>query len=226
LKEVAPVAYIVSLDRPAEARFKDLGLTPIFTDAAHFVRVLKQHLEADGHSLPDCRADAIPYALVQATAEHHRLHEAFDVIANPQVVYCASYQDGLIHAFERMLSRLHTGEYSHQCDVAQRLEKYKSIQRENLRAGRYLDVAYIEGYMNGLVYLLADDEGRAHLPFYFVYGLADQPVTLPQYKRALRNSANRHKRAKELAERTVRQKLGPGDDLHHTPFLTWDAESE
>ena len=55
LRQIAPVAYIVSLDRTAENRFKALGLTPIFTDAAHFVEVLKKHLEADGHSLPDGR---------------------------------------------------------------------------------------------------------------------------------------------------------------------------
>jgi hypothetical protein len=226
LKQVTPAAYIVSLDRSAETRYKSLGLTPIFTDAAHFVRILKRHLETDGHSLPDSRLDAIPFALARAIAEHHRLHSAFDVTARPEVIYCASYQDGLTHAFEHILSRSHAGEYAHKCDVAGKLEKYKSIRADNLHAGRYVDVAYIDGFMNGLVYLLADDEGRAHLPFYWVYGLADQQVTLAQYKRALRSFANRDKRAMALAERKVRKELGPGDELHHTPFLTWKAESE
>jgi hypothetical protein len=152
------------------------------------------------------------------------LHAAFKVAAHPEVIYCASYQDGLIHAFERIISRVRSGEYSHQCEVAHRLKKYDSIRAENLRAGRYFDVAYIEGYMNGLVYLLADDEARAHLPFYFVSGASDQPMTLPQYKRLLKTSADLHKRAMAHAERMVREKLGPDDELHHTPFLTWKAE--
>jgi hypothetical protein len=226
LKRIAPVAYIVSLDRSAEARFKALGLTPIFTDASHFVRVLKAHVETDGHSLPDARLDAIPLALARAKAEHVRLHKTFDAIAKPEMVYCASYQDGLMHAFERVLARSHSGDYSHQCVVALQLKKYESIRKENLRAHRYLDVAYIEGYMNGLVFLLADDEGRAHLPFYFVFGLNGQPRTLTDYRRVLRASVNLHKGAKAVAERVVREKLGPGDDLHHSPFLTWKAESE
>jgi hypothetical protein len=226
LKQVTPAAYIVSLDRSAEARFRDLGLTPIFTDAAHFVRVLKQHLETDGHSLPDARLDAIPAALLHAQVEHGRLDDAFDVATNPQVIYCSAYQDGLMHAFGRILSRLSSGEYSHKCEVARKLGKYNSIRADNLRAGRHLDVAYIDGYMNGLVYLLADDDARAHLPFYFVYGITDQPVNITQYKKALRTSANRHKGARGLAERIVREKLGPGDVVHHTPFLTWRAESE
>jgi SIR2-like domain len=226
LKQIAPIAYIVSLDRSAEARFRALGLTPIFTDAAHFVQVLKKHFEADGHSLPDSKLDAIPFALARARIEHDRLHETFEVIAKPEIIYCASYQDGLIHAFERILSRSHAGDYSHQCQVAEQLRKYDSIRAENLRARRYWDVAYVEGYMNGLMYLLADGDARAKLPFYFIYGLEGQPVTLAEYKKALKTSAIPHKRAKALAERIVREKLGPGDDLHHTPFLTWKAESE
>jgi len=226
LKQVTPAAYIVSLDRSAEARFRGLGLTPIFTDAAHFVRVLKQHLETDGHSLPDSRFDAIPAVFAQAKVEHGRLDDAFDVRKYPQVVYCAAYQDGLMHAFGRILSGLHSGQYSHQCELARQLTKYESIRAENLRAGRHVDVAYIEGYMNGLFYLVAGDEERAHLPFYFVYGIPDQLVTIAQYKNALRTSGNSHKGATALAKRIVREKLGPGDVLHHTPFLTWKAESE
>jgi hypothetical protein len=226
LKQVAPAAYIVSLDRSAETRFKSLGLTPIFTDAAYFIEVLKKHFQADKHSLPDARLRAIPFALARAKAEHARLHEAFKIAAKPEIVYCASYQDGLIHAFERILSRLHAGEYSHQCNVTARLQKYESIRAENLRAHRYLDVAYIEGYMNGLLYLLADDATRMHLPFYFVFGLDGQPVTLAKYKKALRTSPPPHKSARAQAARIVRERLGPYDDLHHTPFLTWKAESE
>jgi hypothetical protein len=166
----------------------------------------------------------IPLALLKVNAEHRRLHEAIDTTANPNVIYCASYQDGLAHSFARMLARMRTGQYSHKCDVVQQLEKYQSIRSENLRAGRYVDVAYIEGYMNGLVYLLASDEGRSHLPFYFLYGCSDQPSTFNRYRRALRMSAGQHKRATAEAARIVRKKLGPGDELHHTPFLTWKAE--
>jgi len=225
LKEIAPVAYIVSLDRSARDRFKKLGLTPIFTDAAHFVQVLKRHFEADGHYLPDARLDDIPFALSRAQMEHDRLHRTLNVTANPEIIYSACYQDGLIHAFERILSRSHAGDYSHKCTVALKVQKYNSMRKENLHARRYLDAAYIEGYMNALVYLLSGDEGRAHLPFYFVCGVDRQPVTLAEYKKAVKASGRLNKKFKLLAKRIVREQLGPSDDLHHTPFLTWRAES-
>jgi len=131
-----------------------------------------------------------------------------------------------MHTFERILAKSHAGDYSHKCEVAGQLRKYESIRAQNLRARRYVDVAYIEGYMNGLMYLIADDEGHAQLPFYFIYGLDGQPATLTEYKKALRTPGITHNRAKALADRIVREKLGPGDDVHHTPFLTWEGESE
>ena len=162
---------------------------------------------------------------MRARTEHIRLHEAFNVAKSPDIIYCASYQDGLIHAFERVLSRASSGDYSHKCAVAAQVKKYEAIHAENRRAGRFLDVAYIEGYINGLVYLLVDDEVRAHLPFYFVYGQHRQPVTFAQYKKSRTALTGQHKRSTALAERIVRARLGPGDDLHHTPFLGWEDES-
>lgn len=226
LNQVPPAAYIVSLDESAKARFESLGLTPILTDAAHFIRVLKQHLEGDGHFIPDSRIDAIPQVLARLVAEHRRLSNDLDIGRHPEGIYCASYQDGMTDAFERILARARAGEYSHQCEVAARLKRYDSIRSENLRAGRYVDVAYIEGYMNGLVYLLADDAVRAQLPLYFGFGLTSEPKTFARYKKALRESEGRHKRSAKLAGRIVRETLGPRDVLHHTPFLTWKAEFE
>ena len=103
-----------------------MGLTPIFTDAAHFVRVLEKNTSRrmDTH-LPDARLDAIPLALMQAQAEHTRLHQAFDAATRPEIVYYASYQDGLIHAFERILSRSRAGEYAHTCDIRAQLQSIK-----------------------------------------------------------------------------------------------------
>jgi hypothetical protein len=175
--------------------------------------------------LPDDRFEAIPFALARAEAEHARLHETFRARSTPGIVYCASYQDGLIHAFERILSRRRSGDYSHQCEVVAQVRKYEVIRKDNLRARRYLDVAYAEGYMNGLVYLIAP-EGRKHLPFYFVFGLDGQLRSLAAYKRALKASEGSCPRAQALAERIVRERLGPDDGLHHTPFLTWEAELE
>ncbi len=77
--------------------------------------------------------------------------------------------------------------------------------------------------MNGLIYLIADDDTRTHLPRYFVYGAKSQPTTLAEYRKALKATPGNSKVVR-FAERTVSEKLGRGDVLHHTPFLTWNVE--
>lgn len=220
LRKVAPAAYIVTIDHASEARFRALGLTPIFTDATHFLSVLKKHLSTDKHFLPDERLDGVRKALTHARAEHHRLLDTYSAHRNPEILYAAFYQDGLKHAFERVIAMRHTGEYSHRCDLVTKIHKYEAIKADNLRRKRYADVAYIEGYMNGLYYLLIDDKERKKLPFYYIHGQPDQPRTLPEYGRLLRRTKP-HKAAMSAARKMVSERLGPNDVPHHRPFIDW-----
>jgi hypothetical protein len=222
LKKIAPTAYIVSLDRASESKFRDLGLTPIFTDATHFISVLKDHIRDDGHFLPDERSEGVFPALAKSRLEHERLFNRYRASDRPEIIYAASYQDGLMHAFERILAMSHTGEYSHRCDLIAKLQRYEKIKKDNLRRKRYLDVAYIEGYMNGMLFLLLEDKERRTLPFYFIYGQSDQPRTFAQYSSMLRR-VRHHKAALREAERVVKMRLGPNDEIHHTPFIEWDT---
>ena len=222
LRGVAPAGYVVSLDRSAEPRFRKLGLTSIFTDAAYFVHVLKKRLEKDGCLLPDSRLDRIPNILDQVNIEHKRLFDHFKLAQTPEILFAAAYQDGLAHAFERMLAMAHTGQYSNPCELVNQLRKYMKIQKDNLRARRYDDVAYIEGYSNGLIYLLDDDKGRNRIPIYFGFGMPDIR-TLRDYKAALTKNRYRHKASLSRAKTIIdKMNLGPKDVLHHIPFIDWE----
>jgi len=223
LHKVAPTAYIISVDHESEAKFRTLGLTPIFTDATHFISVLKKHVSNDGHFLPDERFDGVALALARSRVEHERLFNRYRASDKPEIVYTASYQDGLKHSFERMLEMVKSGQYSHRCNVVKKVHHYEKIKADNLRRKRYLDVAYVEGYMNGLCFLLADDRERKQLPFYFIYGLSDHPRSLAQYRSALSRQKVQHKAALGMAKKLVAERLGPDDELHHTPFINWSV---
>lgn len=223
LRKVAPTAYIISIDHESEAKFKKLGLTPILTDATHFISVLKKHIRNDGHFLPDERFDAVAPALARSRHEHQRLFDRYRASDKPEIVYTACYQDGLKHAFERMLAMRKSGQYSHRCDVVKKVRQYEKIKADNLRRKRYLDVAYVEGYMNGLCFLLADDRERKQLPFYFIYGLSDHPGSFAQYRSALSRQKVQHKGALRQAKKMVAERLGPDDEFHHTPFINWSV---
>jgi hypothetical protein len=218
MKGVAPTAYIVSLDRSAESRLRSRGLTPIFTDAAYFVHVLKKHIEKEGCFLPVSRLRGIPSVLARLSREHRRLFKHFDLKRTPEILYAAAYQDGLDHAFARVLAMGHTGQYSHRCELAHQIQQYELIKKDNLHRRRYDDVAYVEGYINGLFYLVLDDDSRKRLPLYFGFGMPDTR-TLSQYRKALALYGGQHRTATALARRLAPE--FPKEELHHRPFLDW-----
>jgi hypothetical protein len=221
---LSPLAYVVSLDETAEDRFKELGLHPIYSDATHFISVLKKHIEGDGHFLPDRRFDSIPKTLDIVNIEHERLSAMFNPNKTPEIIYAAAYQDGLAHAFERIIDLRKSGEYSHKCHVIQLIRSYERIRKDNTHLRHYWDVAYIDGYMNGLMYLICDDKERKYVPLYYIYGAKDHPTSFTKYKAALKSNMTVHKSSLALAQRLVAQKLGNNDVLHHTPFISWGVD--
>jgi len=63
-----------------------------------------------------------------------------------------------------LIERRRTGEYSNPAEVRQKLVSYDRIRRERLKVSKYADVAYVDGYQNGLLSLLASAEQRKQLP--------------------------------------------------------------
>jgi len=68
-----------------------------------------------------------------------------------------------------MLGDGHTGNIPHRCELANQLGNLRKIKRTTCAEGRYDDVAYIEGYTNGLLYLPLDDKGRKAMPLLFQF---------------------------------------------------------
>jgi NAD-dependent SIR2 family protein deacetylase len=217
---ILPRSFIVTLDEDFDAAAYPAS-TVIQTDGAHFLSVLKSRLLETPHFLDDERFSAVPEALDAALGAHDKVIEAFAPTKHPDVIYTCSYQDGMIDAFQRMLSRKRTGEYSHVCDVEQKISSYFELRKRNLRAKKYEDVAYIEGYKNGLIYLLSDDPVRDALPLYFLFG--DEDIdTFADFKRALKKAPDLHKAAHARALK-IAARLS-SDDLvfQHPPFFSFE----
>ncbi len=219
LGELAPRAYIVTLDKGSDSRFREIGLNPIYTDAAYFLSGVKKHLEKNGHYLPDERFDGVSDVLQRVMEAHEQLSHILKSSEIPAAIYCAIYQDGLLHALERIIDMKKTGEYSHICLVIGKLKEYERIRSEKVKSRQYTDVAYVDGYSNGLLYLLVDDRTRREVPIYYLYGLRDQLTTVRHFKRAVREAKSIHKGASAHAKKVVAKRLGKNDVIHHTPFL-------
>jgi hypothetical protein len=221
MKGLRPHSYIVTLDRTNESRFLRHDMTPIFTDGAYFLSIMKKHLNSDGQLLPDDAYDGIIDLLLKVQ-NSHILVSKLDLSKYPSVILTASYQDGFIHALERILESRTTGQYSHTCNTIGKIEFYDDMRRERLRERRYHDVAYIDGYVNGLIALLAPKTARKFAPILYVFGAKDHPSSIAALKRTLVRAPNIHKRAYVMSKRLVKERLGGGKAgvvFHHTPFL-------
>ena len=190
-----PNAYIVILDEAEADRYRELGLTPIFTDASYFISVLKRHVIEDGHMLADEEFEKIRKGLQRIQRAHRDLTHQTDFAKSPEVLYTAFYQDRLIQSFQRMLALRDTGYYSHRCNVIRAIETYEAMRKDMVRDKRYGDVAYVDGYTNGMYFLMAGNEERKLLPVYYVYGASDQPVTLTEFRKLKRKASTLHKSA-------------------------------
>jgi hypothetical protein len=216
MEDVLPRSYIVTLDDPSDANTR--GAQVIKTDATFFLRALKAQLLKKGCLLDDERWNGIGHALIDILRRHDELYERVDLRRLPAAVLCGNYQDGLIHAFERMLRQRRTGEYSHVHRVEELFRGYETRRKELVKAKRYHDVAYAIGYQNGLLFLISDDRGRKALPLYYVYGSKVELRSLTAFRREAKNAKRLHRQAYAQADR-IANKWSGGIVPHHRPEL-------
>ena len=85
----------------------------------------------------------------------------------PLLIYCLFYQDGVIHAFERFINYMAKGTYYKkgyiECSICAYLKK-------NNKTKDYADIAYIEGYLEGLNFLTkcSDEKERKEFPLFYI----------------------------------------------------------
>lgn len=218
VKGIIPLSYIVTLDENAAKKLHSMkiNVTPIITSASFFIKMLKKQLTNDKLMLPDENLDVIYDELKKLRVEHERVsHLGF--LKHPDSVYSLFYQDGLKHAFERILNLKHSGQYSDPSTIIKTIKSYDSIAKQKLHESNYPDVAYCTGYGNGLLHLLLDKKSRKSIPMYYLFGCKDI-LDFKQYLKLEKNAAKYHKAAHSMAVKMTNAKLS-GLVFHHRPFL-------
>jgi hypothetical protein len=216
---------IVTLDEDFDdSRFP--GATVITTDGSYFVEELKRALiEKSDCLLPDEQFEGVEELLEETLDEHLSLHGDVSMKKYPMMIYSACYQDGLMDSLARALTMRGSGTYSHTCHVKEMLRQYQEMQRIAVRRRRYWDVAYIEGYVNGMIFLLSDDPDRwAILLFYMPGAQGDAPIaTRQQLKKLFAQGESLHKTAFREAQRIAN---AHSDEVvvHHPPILVGLSE--
>lgn len=222
LGDILPHSYLVTLDEGSQTKLRNLPMTPIITDGTFFIHRLKRILIEKGVLIDDSVSENVSLALRIVLKIHDEIMKDFKVVDNPILIYTYSYQDGLIDAFQRYLAKKSTGEYSHSCNIRNQLKTYGQIRNKKIHKRKYWDIAYIDGYMNGLVFLLtADKEAIKELPMFYIYGYKNNITDLKSFKDLINSKRDFHKSAYKWAEKIIKDKNIDGVNIfpEHTPFL-------
>ena len=219
MRGLRPHAYIVSPHKSHPGGLVEKGLTQIRTDGTFFISKIKERMIADGHMLGDDRFDGVD-ALLDKVLDRHRKLSKTSASKYPDVIFGMCYQDGLIDSLERTLALAKEGKYSAPTVLLRMIRTYEEkLLPENLRSERYHTVAYLSGYVNGMLSLLSTDRERQEIPMYFAFGT--NPIrTLKAYIRVLDKLKTSASVEHRWAARQIKKSGVPEDFvIHHIPLL-------
>ena len=223
MKGLKRQAYIITPFKDEVQRFDQLGLIPIVTDGEYFISNIKEHFVNQREMISDTIYDYANILDSIVRQEHIEFLEKYSCFGHPQIIYAASYQDGVMHATGRVLVLKSSGEYSDPCTFRRVLHPYLEWQKQKLKDRKYEDVAYIEGYINGLMFLqLSDDEKNKlkHPPLYYAFGVKRDLFTLEDFNDVIEELPQLHKASYQRAKRMVNKlKSTGGIVFHHPPWL-------
>ena len=217
--EIYPHIYVVTLDEAIYQHLNYKNASYIITSGTYFLHKLKLSLIELGEIINSNLIPKLSYLLDKICNLHTKI-SSIDIHLNPEVIFTLSYQDGVIHAFERCLKKYKTGEYCQPFKLNKIAQKYEILIQKWHEKNNFWEEAYYEGYLNGLTligiieknYNLVDD-----FPFFYLPNAKVPLTTYDIYMEELyRLSGNRGKYA-NYARKFIKN-IKSNLIVHHSPF--------
>jgi hypothetical protein len=216
MRDVLPRSFVVS---PHGYRGRDFPADRVIkTDGTFFLRKLKEAAVARGAMYPDEiyeRTDRLERRVTSA----HLVASAFFIVGqHPALVSTLSYQDGLLHALQRISSLRATGYYSNPTSTDGVLHTYGHAREGAIAQLRYSEAAYVDGYIAGLLTLRLPKAQANRTPLYFLWGSKTPTRSKNEFLTELKEADTLHAGANREGSRELQQ-LPAGMVFHHPPFL-------
>lgn len=220
LGKVARTHYLVSpflSDSDVDRLKDDLNIVAVKTDATHFLNVIKEHMCASFCFAEDASFNAVSVELMDVWEAHDAYCSSFKAGEEPHLIFSAVYQDGLIHALERIVDLKKSGIYSDLHYVRNKIRAYLVDLEKYSRSRNYWETSYFTGYVNGLMFfdMVASDEDIEPPPHFFHPGIG--PVSQEEFEKLVRPNPEVHKAALAFGKRLIRKNPG-AEVLQHLPW--------
>ena len=226
--EFYPHFYIVTLDETLQKRIEYENSTCIVTAGTFFLHQLHLRLIEKG-IIRDCAH--VREIIGRMRGIVHSTHinvSAIDKEAFPCVIYTLVYQDGVLHAFDRFLEGNRNGEYCNHGFIRSSIQGYEETIKCAHDIQDYLNEAYYEGYLNGLVLIGCckendNEEVLKDFPILYLPG-GKVPKTVRTYHKYLQKLSENNNEYDKLAIEVISHLESKKDDdcrnivIHHPPY--------
>lgn len=216
--------YLVSpyLTQTDEDRLRLLNITGVRTDGTHFLNTVKKHMNKKFCFASDESFDRVEEAYYSAILAHNNFVLSYRPRDTPHLIFATVFQDGLIHALERIIDLKTSGRYSDLHFVEGQMRLYDQKIAAHLRERDYWEVSYFTGYLTGLEAFLfanrltADEMPPVPLFFHPGLGLIDDAEA---YDEAVRNMPEVHRGALAQAKRILKRSgTEDAEVIQHAPW--------
>lgn len=219
--DLYPYIYIVTLDSSLKERLNYNNCTVINTSGTYFLQQLKESL-IEKKVIKNCNILPEINTALEIARILHREVSKIDLMNYPSVIYTLSYQDGIIHAWERYLQCYCSGEYNCPGYIERVINSYEGLAENARKNKNYWDMAYCNGYVNAVCYIdLCEtrEDMDPEFPFFYLPGRelceTDREKYLDEMERFSKGKSKYAVYAREL----VKKKIGDGIVVHHPPYL-------
>lgn len=216
LKDLIPHIYVVTIDE----KFQKDNATIINTSGTFFIAALRLHLEGINRLISKENIANIYLAKGILSKIHIETSNRLQREKVSNLVYCTFYQDGMKHAFDYLIYHSQSGLSFFPPNIFNAVDAYKLMRKEKVKAKKYGDVAYIDGYIEGLKTIIYKDEHLTDIPYFYLYG-AGPICEKKDFDKAIKKKEYYHTGAEVSGRKIFASVLKPGSDIvyHHTAFL-------
>lgn len=215
-------AYIVTLDKQDDKFWKTKGLIPIRTDGAYFIHKLRKVLEQKGCLLP-----IENYSKVTAIKDYiNKIHEStsrrYKHYIYPEIIYCLSYQDGILHALDYLSNKIRYGYSLCKQNLGNSIDAYEELIEKYKK--NWLEHSYLNGYLAGLYYFseaLFPEIKLSEIPIFPYYNevTKERYANRNDFESSLKFGSKNSRIRKKAYEFIKRINIGKNVTFHHIPRL-------
>ena len=222
MKAYKKQAYVVTLDKGSDEQWKKINLIPIYTDGSYFIHKLRKIFEEKGCLLS---MDNFPKILAlkdYILKIHDDTAKKYKHTKYPEIIYCLSYQDGILHAFQYLINKIDYGYSLCTKNLLNSIKAYEKLVKKYKK--NWLEHAYLEGYLTGIYCFngaMFSDIKIEMIPLFVYYNEITKEKYLDEkvFRQSLKKT-NKNSCIRKAAEKFI-QKIGIGEDVcfHHIPRI-------